>query len=73
MFAAGRAGTVNAFSYGACRLPLLRPGQAKEVWSMDLAFDRIATGRSLMCLVIVDDATHESIAVLPEGRLAATT
>lgn len=36
---------------------------------MDFVFDRIATGRAIKCLVIVDDATHEAVAVLPEHRL----
>ncbi len=44
------------------RQPLIRPGAANEVWSADFVFDRIAAGRTLKCLVIVDDATHESIA-----------
>jgi putative transposase len=41
------------------RQPLVRPGSANEVWSMDFMFDRIASGRTIKCLVIVDDATHE--------------
>jgi putative transposase len=44
----------------ADRQPLARPGRANEVWSMDFVFDRIASGRTLKCLVIVDDATHEA-------------
>jgi transposase InsO family protein len=51
------------------RQPLLRPGAANEVWSMDFVFDRIATGRSLKALVIVDDATHEAVAVLAEHSI----
>lgn len=46
------------------RQPLVRPGAANEVWSMDFTFDRIASGRTLKCLPIVDDATHESVAVV---------
>lgn len=53
----------------ADRQPLIRPGAANEVWSMDFVFDRIATGRAIKCLVIVDDATHEAVAVLPEHSL----
>ena len=53
----------------ADRQPLVRPGGANEVWSMDFAFDRIATGRTMKCLVIVDDATHESVAILPEHTI----
>ena len=48
------------------RQPLVRPGAANEVWSADFLFDRIASGRILKCLVIVDDATHEAIAVIVE-------
>jgi putative transposase len=32
-------------------------------------FDRIASGRTLKCLTIVDDATHESIAVVTEHNM----
>jgi transposase InsO family protein len=48
------------------RQPLVRPGAANEVWSVDFVFDRIASGRALKCLAIVDDATHEAVAVMVE-------
>jgi putative transposase len=48
------------------RQPLARPGAANEVWSIDFVFDRIASGRTLTCLAIVDDATHEALAVMVE-------
>jgi putative transposase len=48
------------------RQALIRPGAPNEVWSADFVFDRIASGRTLKCLVIVDDATHEAIAVMVE-------
>jgi putative transposase len=51
------------------RQPLIRPLAANEVWSMDFVFDRIASGRVLKCLAIVDDATHESVAALPEHAI----
>jgi putative transposase len=51
------------------RQPLIRPGRANEIWSMDFVFDRIASGRTLKCLVIVDDATHEAVAVVPEHTI----
>jgi transposase InsO family protein len=51
------------------RQPLIRPGAANEVWSADFVLDRIASGRMLKCLVIVDDATHEAIAVVVEHRM----
>ena len=47
------------------RQPLVRPGSANEVWSMDFVFDRVAGGRAIKCLAIVDDATHEAVAVVP--------
>lgn len=51
------------------RQPLIRPGVTNEVWSMDFVFDRIASGRVIKCLTIVDDATHEAVAVLPEHSI----
>lgn len=53
----------------ADRQPLIRPWQANEVWSMDFVFDRTAEGRVIKCLTIVDDATHESIAIVPERAI----
>lgn len=51
------------------RQPLVRPGRANEVWSMDFVFDRAASGRTIKCLVIVDDATHEAVAIVPEHTI----
>jgi len=51
------------------RQPLVRPVAPNEVWSMDFVFDRIADGRSIKCLAIVDDATHEAVAVDPEHSI----
>lgn len=45
------------------RQPLVRPVSADAVWSMDFMFDRVAGGRVLKILTIVDDATHEAVAV----------
>ena len=52
------------------RQPLLRPKPANEVWSMDFVFDRTAEGRVLKCLTIVDDATHESVAIEVERAIS---
>ena len=58
----------------ACdRQPLLRPQQANEVWSMDFVFDRTADGRVIKCLTVVDDATHEAVAVVPERSISGET
>jgi len=51
------------------RQPLERPSAANEVWSMDFVFDRVASGRSLKILGIVDDGTHEAIAVCPQHAI----
>ena len=45
------------------RQPLCRPSKANTVWSMDFDFDRTAAARVLKCLTIVDDATHEAVAI----------
>jgi len=51
------------------RQPLFRPGKANEIWSMDFVFDRIASGKTVKCLTVVDDATHEAVAVVPEHTI----
>ncbi len=55
------------------RQPLRRPNAANEVWSMDFVFDRSADGRVIKCLTVVDDATHESVAVVPERAIGGLT
>ena len=47
------------------RQPLIRPERCNEVWSADFMFDRTAEGRVVKCLTIVDDATHEAVAIVP--------
>lgn len=51
------------------RQPLVRPGRANEVWSMDFVFDRVSSGRTIKSLVVVDDATHEAVAIIPEHTI----
>lgn len=51
------------------RQPLIRPGGANEVWSVDFVFDRVASGRVIKSLVVVDDATHEAVAIVPEHSI----
>ena len=62
-------GDPGQFYIGANSHPLLRPALANEVWSMDFVFDRVATGRTLKCLTVFDDATHEVIAVPVEHSM----
>lgn len=52
------------------RQPLMRPTAANQVWSMDFVFDRTAEGRVIKCLVIVDDATHEAVAIEVERAIS---
>jgi putative transposase len=54
------------------RQPLFRPSAPNEVWSMDFVFDRTADARVLKCLTIVDDATHESVAIEVERAISGT-
>ena len=37
---------------------------------MDFVFDRVGGGRAIKNLVIVDDATHETIAMVPAHRIS---
>ena len=52
------------------RQPLARPFAADPVWSMDFVFDRTADGRVLKCLTIIDDATHEAVAIEVERAMS---
>ena len=52
------------------RQPRGRPTAANQVWSMDFVFDRTADGRVLKCLTIVDDATHEAVAIEVERAIS---
>ena len=52
------------------RQPLSRPTSANQVWSMDFVFDRTGEGRVLKCLTIVDDATHEAVAIEVERAIS---
>ncbi|MBS7779025.1 IS3 family transposase [Acidovorax sp. CCYZU-2555] len=54
----------------AQRHPLERPTAANQVWSMDFVFDRTAEGRSIKSLTVIDDATHEAVAIVPERALS---
>lgn len=53
----------------ADRHPLERPHVANQVWSMDFVFDRTAEGRVIKSLTIVDDATHEAVAIVAERAM----
>jgi len=52
------------------RQPLVRPSRRNEVWSVDFVFDRLADGRSLKCLTVVDDCTHEAVAIQPDRAIS---
>ena len=54
----------------ADRHPLVRPQKAGQVWSMDFVFDRTAEGQVIKCLTVVDDATHEAVAIVPERAIS---
>lgn len=40
------------------------------MWSMDFIFNRTADGRVIKCLVIVDDASHEAVAIEVERAIS---
>jgi transposase InsO family protein len=53
----------------AARCPLGRPLLANQMWSMDFVFDRTAEGRAIKNLTIIDDATHEAVAIVAERAI----
>jgi len=52
------------------RQPLIRPIVANEVRSMDFIFDRTDEGHVIKCLVIVDDTSHEAVALEVERAVS---
>lgn len=53
------------------RHPLARPTGPNQVWSMDFVFDRTSEGRVIKCLTVVDDGTHEAVAIVPERAISS--
>ncbi len=53
----------------ADRQPLDRPRAANQVWSMGFVFDRTAEEHVMNILTMVDDATHEAVAIVPERTI----
>lgn len=47
----------------ALRVPIEKPRQPNERWSMDFVHDALNDGRRLRALTIVDDCTRESVAI----------
>jgi len=45
------------------RLRLLRSAAPNLTWSMDFVMDALATGRTIKCLICVDDFTKECLTV----------
>jgi putative transposase len=45
------------------RQPLVLPSRPNEVWSMDFVMDRLADGRRLKCLTVVDDFSKEALEI----------
>jgi putative transposase len=45
------------------RVPLPVPTGPNQVWSIDFVFDWVQSGRRLKMLTVVDDFTHESLAI----------
>jgi putative transposase len=50
----------------ADRQPLERPTPANQVWLMDFVIDRTAEGSIIKSLTVVDAATHEAVAMVPD-------
>jgi putative transposase len=51
------------------RYPLGRLSRRNEVWSIGFVFDRALNARTLKYFSVVDDATHESVTVIPVNRM----
>lgn len=47
----------------AVRVPMPMATRPNQVWSMDFVFDRLASGRVIKCLVVVDEYTRECLVI----------
>ena len=47
----------------AVRVPLPKPTGPNQVWSIDFVFDWVQSGRKIKMLTVVDDFTHECVAL----------
>ena len=52
------------------RAPLRVPTRPNERWWLDLASDTLASGRRLRVLVVIDDATRECLAAVPDTSIS---
>jgi len=52
------------------RAPLLVPTRPNERWSLDFASDALRSGRRLRVLVVIDDATRECLAAVPDTSIS---
>ena len=48
------------------------PEAQNDVWAIDFVFDACADGRQIKCLTVVDEYTHESLAIDVAGSIRAT-
>lgn len=51
------------------RAPLLVPMRPNERWSLDFASDTLGNGRRFRVLVVIDDATRECLAAVPDTSI----
>lgn len=56
----------------AARPRPLPPRTANHVWAYDFVFDACANGQQLKCLTIVDEFTHECLAIDVAGSIRST-
>jgi putative transposase len=50
----------------------LPPRAANHIWAYDFVFDSCANGQQLKCLTVVDEFTHESLAIDVAGSIRST-
>ena len=51
----------------------IKATQANHVWSYDIIHDRLANGRRFKCLCIMDEYTHENLAIVTQPSITSLT
>lgn len=52
---------------------VIKAGHANHVWSYDIIHDRLVNGRRFKCLCIMDEYTHENLAIITQPSITSRT
>lgn len=69
MAQSGLASAAQAPSQARCCVTSTPPSAQNHVWAIDFVFDACADGRQIKCLTVIDEYTHECLAIDVAGSI----